>query len=81
MAYIQLYLATGDEKWSRKAKSLYSRSSCFTINLNTPPKFIIHAVSVLITSDDHRLHSQMMRALSEDTSLYDDTLIIAWAKS
>ena len=76
MAYIELYLATGDEQWKKKAMSLYDRIIMFYHHPELlPPKYYAtrkvraHNIPMIIACT-----SQQMRRLGGDTSLYDDTL-------
>ena len=76
MAYIELYLVTGNEKWKAKAKSLYDRIIMFYHHPELlPPKYYsnrkvrAHNIPMIIACT-----SQLMRNLGGDTSLYDDTL-------
>ena len=76
MAYIALFRATGDEKWRKKAQSLYDRIIMFYHHPELlPPKYYAtrkvraHNIPMIIACT-----SQLMRQLGGDTSLYDDTL-------
>lgn len=76
MAYIELYLVTKDEKWKKKAESLYDRIIMYYHHPELlPPKYYsnrkvrAHNIPMIIACT-----SQLMRNLGGDTSLYDDTL-------
>ena len=76
MAYIELYLVTKDEKWKKKAESLYDRIIMFYHHPELlPPKYYsnrkvrAHNIPMIIACT-----SQLMRNLGGDTTLYDDTL-------
>ena len=76
MAYIELFLITGNEKWKKKAESLYDRIIMFYHHPELlPPKYYsnrkvrAHNIPMIIACT-----SQLMRKLGGDTSLYDDTL-------
>ncbi len=76
MAYIQLYHATQDEQWKRKAQKLYNTVMMYYYNPELlPPKFYparkvkAHNIPMIIACT-----SQLMRSLGGDVTLYDRTL-------
>lgn len=76
MAYIQLFLATGEEQWKQKAEKLYKTIMMYYYNPELlPPKFYparkvkAHNIPMIISCT-----SILMRKLGGDTSLYDRTI-------
>jgi len=76
MAYIQLYLITGEKKWKEKAEKLYKTIMMYYYNPELlPPKFYparkvkAHNIPMIISCT-----SILMRKLGGDVSLYDNTI-------
>jgi len=76
MAYVQLFVATGDEQWKIKAEKLYKTIMMYYYNPELlPPKFYparkvkAHNIPMIIACT-----SQVMRNLGGDTFLYDRTI-------
>lgn len=76
MAYVQLYLATGDECWKQKAEKLYKTIMMYYYNPELlPPKFYparkikAHNIPMIISCT-----SIFMRQLGGNISLYDRTI-------